>query len=383
MKKTVQKHPRLPAGYGTIKYYGAGRRNPYGVFPPHERNRHYGKALCYVPDWYTGFAVLTAYKAGTYEKGMEYAIHEKLAVERDIDAFCERLIRDHAFFTGTKKRSEGILFKEAWGKYTDWKFGEFAPKKLSETTKAAVKNVFRYLSAVHDEPLANVTLQQLQDCLNRVPSSKTTRRNVAIYAREFYRYALQQKLCEENAAQFLSVPHTEAPKSGVPFTEDELRLLWEHAEDPICEFILIMCYSGFRISAYPALEVNFDDLYFRGGVKTEISKNRIVPIHSAILPLVRRRLGRDGTLLKCKPKNFYASMKPKLLRIGITAPHHPHECRHTFSTLCERYGVREADRKRMMGHSFGSDITNGVYGHRTLEELRAEIEKIQVPKTST
>ena len=33
----------------------------------------------------------------------------------------------------------------------------------------------------------------------------------------------------------------------------------------------------------------------------------------------------------------------------------------------------------MMGHSFGSDITNGVYCHRTLEELRTEIEKIKVP----
>lgn len=34
------------------------------------------------------------------------------------------------------------------------------------------------------------------------------------------------------------------------------------------------------------------------------------------------------------------------------------------------------DRKRMLGHSFGNDITNAVYGHRTLEELRTEIEKI-------
>ena len=34
--------------------------------------------------------------------------------------------------------------------------------------------------------------------------------------------------------------------------------------------------------------------------------------------------------------------------------------------------------KWMMGHSFGKDITNEVYGHRTLEELRTEIEKIKV-----
>lgn len=43
--------------------------------------------------------------------------------------------------------------------------------------------------------------------------------------------------------------------------------------------------------------------------------------------------------------------------------------------LCEKYNVKENDRKRMLGHSF-RDITNAVYGHRDLEDLREEIEKI-------
>lgn len=38
----------------------------------------------------------------------------------------------------------------------------------------------------------------------------------------------------------------------------------------------------------------------------------------------------------------------------------------------------ENDRKRLMGHSFGKDITNSVYGHRELDDLRKEIEKIIV-----
>ncbi len=29
-----KKHPKLPNGYGSIKYLGKGRRNPYGVYPP-------------------------------------------------------------------------------------------------------------------------------------------------------------------------------------------------------------------------------------------------------------------------------------------------------------------------------------------------------------
>ena len=58
--------------------------------------------------------------------------------------------------------------------------------------------------------------------------------------------------------------------------------------------------------------------------------------------------------------------------------HTPHSTRHTFSRLCESYDVKEADRKRMLGHSLKGDITNGVYGHRSVEELKKEIEKISI-----
>ena len=70
-------------------------------------------------------------------------------------------------------------------------------------------------------------------------------------------------------------------------------------------------------------------------------------------------------------------MKSTLRKLGIKEKS-PHSCRHTFSRLFESYGVREAD----VGHSFGNDITNGVYGYRTLEALRTTIKKIKVPGTS-
>ena len=94
--------------------------------------------------------------------------------------------------------------------------------------------------------------------------------------------------------------------------------------------------------------------------------------------IVKRRIERDGALLAIKPGTFRQMMYEYLKEIGIER-HTPHDCRHTFSRLCESYGVRENDRKRMLGHKVG-DITNDVYGHRTLEELRTEIEKIKKPK---
>lgn len=115
----------------------------------------------------------------------------------------------------------------------------------------------------------------------------------------------------------------------------------------------------------------------KGGVKTKAGKDLIVPIHSAILKLVENRLSSHGVLLSGTLQIFRNNMYKKLSELGIEK-HTPHDCRHTFSMLCEKYGVNENDRKRLIGHSFGSDITNSLYGHRTVEDLRSEIEKIKV-----
>lgn len=108
--------------------------------------------------------------------------------------------------------------------------------------------------------------------------------------------------------------------------------------------------------------------------------SRVVRSHPAIYPLVKLRLERDGCLLT-SDQTFRKRLDERNLleQLGISR-HTPHDCRHTFSRLCEHYNVQENDRKRMMGHSFGNDITNKTYGHRELSELRKQIQKIKIPK---
>lgn len=142
--------------------------------------------------------------------------------------------------------------------------------------------------------------------------------------------------------------------------------------------VLVMCYSGFRIKAYTDMAVDLEGRSLTGGVKTKSGKARTVPIHPAIYAFVAKRYDGSRNLLSSSPNAFRNKMYATLERIGLDR-HTPHDCRHTFSMLCEKYKVNENDRKRMLGHSFGNDITNAVYGHRTLEDLRAEIEKIKAP----
>ena len=69
-------------------------------------------------------------------------------------------------------------------------------------------------------------------------------------------------------------------------------------------------------------------------------------------------------------------MTSVLSELGLEQ-HTPHDCRHTFSKLCDDYKIDWKCKKLMLGHSFG-DVTNKVYLHRTLEDLRMEIEKIKL-----
>ena len=377
-----KKHPKLPNGYGTIRYLGGKRRNPYAVQPPTQEFRKNGspitpKAICYVDDWYVGFAVLNAYHAGTYTPGDEIKFKQIRPMDdRAVDDFCRRLLADHNAQAFVKAEEKGKTFAEVYELFYDWKYGDNAKKKLSDQSKRSTQAAYKNCATLHNKVFKDLRHRDLQTCIDGCKLKSASIELMVSLIKQMYRYAVLYEICDRDYSGNLSAPEQD-DEHGIPFSDDEMKILWENQDDPIIEFLLIMCYSGYRITAYKTLEVNTDEWYFRGGIKTAASKNRIVPIHSAIQSIVKRRISRYGCLLEESTYEFRKSMYESLRRLKIEN-HTPHDCRHTFSRLCVKYGVNENDRKRMMGHSFGSDITNGIYGHRTLDELRTEIEKIKI-----
>lgn len=364
-----KKHPRLPNGYGQIRYLGKGRTLPYAVHPPCvecDELGHYirPKALCYVRDWYTGFAVLSAYRNGTYRPGMEADLQYD---RHDVDGFISMLLSQAVYQAHT-----GTLLSQVYDSFINWKFGENAPKKLSQAAKNAYIHGWNYLKPLAGRPIDSITIDNLQQIVNECDKSKATREHIVLTAKQLWKYAMSREMCEKDVAQYVVVPDGREDEHGIPFTDAELSTLWEHKDHHDVQMILIMCYSGFRVGAFQTLEVNKDKMYFCGGLKSDAGRGRIVPIHSAIQPFVPDSFSANPELIRYR---MYGALDD----IGIEK-HTPHDCRHTFSRLCEKYKINEADRKRMLGHSFGTDITNGIYGHRDLEDLRKQIEKIKIPK---
>lgn len=378
-----KKYSKLPNGFGSIKRLSGNRTNPYAIHPPTTEFGLNGtpktpKAIAYVDDWYWGFSILLAYKAGTFVPGV-YPPKPTTSDVKALNSLIETVLSDLSVIrqaaTGMTEE-KGPTFAEVYADYYKDKYDSENSKQYSKSARNSTRAGFKNSASLHNRPFRELNLNDLQGVVDNCKLKYASLELIVTLFKQMYRYAEPRNLCDKNYAEYVQIKTEDDDEHGVPFTLADLKLLWDNKDNETVEFILIMCYSGYRISAYKKIKIDLDELYFQGGVKNKTSKERIVPIHSAILPLVKRRIQRDGKILKRHPDYFRIDMYDKLEELGIEK-HTPHDCRHTFSMLCEKYEVKENDRKRMMGHSF-DDIDNKVYGHRLIEDLRTEIEKIKV-----
>ena len=198
------------------------------------------------------------------------------------------------------------------------------------------------------------------------------------------KFALQNDIIEKGYASYAAITVSEDDTPGIPFTAEELQLLWNKKDVPWVDSILIYIYSGWRVSELilmPAEDIDLKAGTFKGGLKTEAGKNRIVPIHSKIRSFVENRLSvNHGILFSLNDRPISTAAYTKLFKktlkdIGIETYHTPHDCRHTFTSLLDSAGVNQVCIDRLLGHASKS-LTTRTYTHKSIEELRHAIEMI-------
>ena len=122
-----------------------------------------------------------------------------------------------------------------------------------------------------------------------------------------------------------------------------------------------------------------------GGEKTEAGKNRVIVLHSRILPFVREWMEergrvylveRNGSHAKIDDHNFRKrDYYPLLDDLGI-ARISPHKARHTFATRGAKAGISPTVLQNLMGHE-KYETTADYYTHVDLAQLADGIEMIE------
>lgn len=155
---------------------------------------------------------------------------------------------------------------------------------------------------------------------------------------------------------------------------------------PGVDSVLILLYTGLRVSEMLQIEkknINLRQRFIRITKSKTSSGIRIVPIHPKIMPFILNRLSNPGDFLICdssgNPYNYTryrSSVWNKAMKLINGLNHTPHDTRHTVATLLDNAGANETSKRKILGHA-GGDITERVYTHKGLRQLRKCIELLK------
>lgn len=358
------KPTKLPNGYGTIYKMSGKRSRPYRAM----------KTDKWIIDPVTGKSKQIRSTIGYYQSREDAMIALANYNENPYDI-----------------KADSITFSEVYEKWSENYFPTLSNPSSIRTVTAA----YAYCNDLYDMRMKDIKVSHLEGTILNAQVGDSTKSRIKSLFNMMYKYAVAHDIVEKDYASVMFANGNPIKRSRtkevVPFSQEEIFLLWDNLDNiAFADMILIGIYSGWRPQELAILKVADIDLEagtMLGGLKTDAGKNRIVPIHPLIKPLIENRIkeatamqseflfndanGQQGTYMTY---DKYRKRFEKVMKY-LKLTHRPHETRHTFITKAKACNVDEYILKLIVGHAI-DDITEKVYTHRTIDQLRAEMEKI-------
>lgn len=272
--------------------------------------------------------------------------------------------------------SNKITFEELFER---WKKQEYPV--LSYDAKKTYNSAYRHCDSLKQMKFRQIRPTHLQKAVEDCPKGYATKKKMRFLFGKLYKYAISNDLATKNYAPFVQLGKVTKEKRVI-FTKNEILEIKELAkEDEFYELVLILLYTGMRITELLTLErknVYLDEKYAIGGIKTEAGIDRIIPLHEVVIPLLAKRIDPDkkyvvrGVINSSLP---YATFNKDWRKRPLLAKHKTHDTRHTFISMLHSADVQEITIKMIVGHA-QKDVTGQVYVHKMLPELLDAVNKI-------
>lgn len=283
--------------------------------------------------------------------------------------------------------THNITFEEVYNKWS----AEYFPTLKSKSSARTVIAAYKYCKPIYNMRMRDIRVNHLEQTIKDAKVGDSTKARMKSLFNLMYRYAMKHEIVDKDYAALCdSVKKPKPTIERIPFSQEEIKALWDNIDFPFVDMVLIGIYSGWRPQELAILKIANVDLEartFTGGLKTDAGIDRIVPIHPLIYSLVEENYnkalamgsehlfndenGQQGTYLTY---DKYRGRFKKVMK-RVNQAHKPHDTRHTFITKGKYYKMDDYILKMIVGHAI-NDVTEKTYTHRVIEELRREIEKI-------
>ena len=338
---------RNPNGYGSVVKLSGNRRNPFVV----------RQTIGYDDRAYPIYAVIGYYPS---RKEAMMALANYNAKPYDL----------------TLAKSTFSQLYELWSKLSF--------PKMSDSLVGAHKASYRHCAPLYDKPYKDIRKADMQRCIDECGRSYATQTNIKNLFTQLDKFAFDNDLISKCYSTNLTVSEKEVKIKRKLFTNQEVKTLWEHEGEPCIDENLFMLYTGFRVMEMLTLKCEDVDLkkqIIQYGIKTAAGKNRIVPIHADILPLVERHINGgflfsqwgEGKRTRTAYAAFVREWEKKLREFDMA--HTTHDCRHTLRSKLDAADANKVCIDLIMGHKT-SDVGERVYTHKTVNQLKEAMAKL-------
>ena len=267
-----------------------------------------------------------------------------------------------------------------------WSTKHFEKLKSQDSAKN-IRCAWAHCSPIYEMKVKEVRARHMKELIETSDVSPGTKTLMKMILNQVMDYAVEYEIVDHNYARDFKIEKIDKSKqtgTGAhnTFSDEELDVIWTHSgENMWIDMLLIQCYSGWRPTELCGLRKTDIDLVtgcMSGGSKTEAGRNRQVPIHSKIRPIIEKYIEltpSEYLFGELTYEQYRYAFHGELKRIGL-ADHTPHDCRVRFVSKAKECGMDEYAIKRIVGHTIG-DLTERVYTKRDFDWLRTEMEKLR------
>lgn len=263
-------------------------------------------------------------------------------------------------------------------------FEQYVACDLSKSKQTAYNIAWKHIkSTVAFRSIDDFTVSELQEITDRAAKSYYTRRDVKTLFSHFYKLAIQDDYVTDNKSQYIKLPKLVEKEKEI-LSKEEIETLWidfNAHNSKVAAAMLIMIYTGMRpgeLLQAKTENVNLEEHYLTGGIKTEKGKRRKIIIPDRIVPLIRyleRNAAKKGLLCWYQNKNdFYDEWQEKRDELSIRSCITPYCCRHTYITNLTALGVSPAMLQELAGHE--DYETTLTYTHLSIKDRLQQVNRL-------
>jgi integrase len=265
----------------------------------------------------------------------------------------------------------------SWAKIKDCPEPDLSGKLMREITTGEIRQLLDYYANERmgsDKEGKPITIP---------PLSKSYITKIKALMTQLCDHAVENNIVDRNYAALVKLPKMEAGTRRA-FTDLEFAKLekgWETATGG--DAVLVLCYTGFRVTEFCQLtrfayDPNAKTL--TGGIKTDAGRDRIVPVHPKIQPIIESWYKASKGPLYPRPdgkaytKDSFAKgvWQPCMRSLGLPDDLTPHSARHTFGTRMAAAGARPEDIQKILGHTDYS-MTANTYINQDVSALQSAV----------